>query len=99
MTDTKKNKTAQVRRNVVESLKGLGNDFGAQGADLLKSTSEDFFKELIGIKAPQANRSGEMTAGESVEMAAILSGKEEENKRAVARVHSAPAFLISNMAA
>jgi len=77
----KKNKSGMVRRNVVESLKDLGGDFGAQSSDLLKSTSEDFFKELMGIKAPETKRSGELKAGESVEMSAIISGKEEENKK------------------
>lgn len=75
-----------VKRNVIESLKDLGSDFGGQGADLLKGTSEDFFKELIGLPHAQVNRSGEIKAGESVEMAAVLSGKEEENKKLKAQI-------------
>ena len=81
MADNKKSKAGMVRRNVIESLKDLGGDFGSQSSDLLKTTSEDFFKELVGIKGPETKRSGELKAGESVEMAAIISGKEEENKK------------------
>ncbi len=80
MADHKKSKPSVAKRNLVESLKDLGGDFGAQGGDLLKSTSEDFFKELVGIQT-SPNRSGEIKAGESIEMAAVITGKEEENKK------------------
>jgi hypothetical protein len=86
MADNKKNKSSVVKRNVIESLKDLGSDFGSQGNDLLRSTSEDFFKELIGIKPAQKPRSGELKAGESIEMSAVLSGKEEENKKLRAQI-------------
>ncbi len=83
--DTKKNKGSVIKRNVIESLKDLGNDFGAQSADLLKSTSEDFFKELVGIQ-PTPQRSGEIKVGESVEMDADVSVKEDENKKLRAQI-------------
>ncbi len=86
MADNKKNKPSVVKRNVIESLKDLGGDFSAQGADLLKSTSEDFFKELIGLKTPSVNRSGEIKAGESMEMSAVISGKDAENKKLRAQI-------------
>ncbi len=86
MADNKKVKGQMVKRNVIESLKDLGSDFGAQGADLLKSTSEDFFKELIGVQSTPQNRSGEIKAGESIEMNAVISGKEEENKKLRAQI-------------
>ncbi len=86
MADNKKAKQSVVKRNVIESLKDIGDDFGSHGADLLKSTSEDFFKELIGLPRPQVKRSGEMKAGESLEMSAVLSGKEEENKKLRAQI-------------
>lgn len=85
MSDNKKSKNT-TRRNVIEALKDLGDDFSAQGSDLLKSTSEDFFKELIGLQKQSVNRSGEMTAGESMDMSAVLSGKEEENKKLRAQI-------------
>lgn len=93
MADNKKTKPSVVRRNVIESLKDLGGDLGNQGADLLKSTSEDFFKELTGLRK-QVNRSGEMKAGESLEMSAVLSGKEEENKKLKSQI-----FLERNLSA
>jgi hypothetical protein len=86
MADTKKNKSNMIKRNVIESLKDLGGDFGAQGTDLLKSTSEDFFKELVGVKTAPQTKSGEIKAGESVEMNDVISGKEKENKRLRAQI-------------
>jgi hypothetical protein len=80
MSSDKKSKPNIVKRNVIESLKDLGDDFGAQSADLLKSTSEDFFKELIGISNTSVNKSGEMSPGESLEISSVMSGQEEENK-------------------
>ena len=86
MADNKKTKANNVRRNVIESLKDLGSDFGAQGADILKSTSEEFFRELIGIQKQQVNRSGEIGPGESLEMSEVMSGREEQNKKLRAQV-------------
>lgn len=80
MADTKKTRSSVVKRNVIESLKDLGGDFGSQGTDLLKSTSEDFFKELMGVARPTVKRSGEINPGQSLQMNEIISGKEEENK-------------------
>jgi hypothetical protein len=80
MADTKKTRSSVVKRNVIESLKDLGGDFGSQGTDLLKSTSEDFFKELMGVARPAVKRSGEITPGQSLQMNEVISGKEEENK-------------------
>lgn len=86
MADNKKSKTGMVKRNVIESLKDLGGDFTGQGADLLKNTSEDFFRELMGMARPEVKRSGEITPGESLQMSSVLSGKEEENKKLRAQI-------------
>lgn len=86
MTDNKKVKSSVVKRNVIESLKDIGNDFGAQGADLLKGTSEDFFRELMGMNLPQVKRSGEMVPGESLQMSEVMSGREKENKKLRAQI-------------
>jgi hypothetical protein len=45
----KKNQQSRTRQNVLESLKDLGIGAGSQTGDFLKNTSEDFFKELMGI--------------------------------------------------
>lgn len=81
MADNKKLKGNVVKRNIIESLKDIGGDFGNQGTDLLKGTSEDFFKELLGMRSAQVKRSGEMVPGEFLDMSAVLNGKEEENKK------------------
>lgn len=74
MTDYKKSKPSVVKRNVIESLK----DFGS-------ATSEDFFKELIGLNTP-VKRSGEIKAGESLQMSEAFAGKVEENKKLKAQI-------------
>jgi len=82
MTDSKK-KLQQIitRQNVLESLKDLGSGTATQAGDLLKDTSEDFFKELLGLSKPKIKRSGELTAGESVQMTEVMSGKDAENQK------------------
>jgi hypothetical protein len=86
MTGNKKAKSSVVKRNVIESLKDIGSDFGNQSTDLLKGTSEDFFRELMGMELPKVKRSGEMVPGESLQMSEVLSGKNEENKKLRAQI-------------
>jgi hypothetical protein len=86
MADNKKTKGSAVKRNVIESLKDIGGDFAGQGTDLLKGTSEDFFKELMGLGQPHIKRSGEMVRGQSLQMSEAISGKEEENKKLRAQI-------------
>lgn len=86
MADNKKAKASVVKRNVIESLKDLGTDFGNQGTDLLKDTSDEFFKELMGMPSPQVKRSGEINPGESLQMNEAISGKEEENQKLRAQI-------------
>lgn len=86
MADNKKVKGDVVKRNVIESLKDLGGDFSEQSTDLLKNTSEDFLRELMGMAKVQVKRSGEMTPGESLDMSSVLAGKEEENKKLRAQI-------------
>jgi hypothetical protein len=82
MTDNKKrNQTTITRRNVLESLKDLGTGAGVQTTDLLKNTSEDFFRELFGLSKAEPNRSGELVPGEDLQISEVLKGKEEENKK------------------
>ncbi len=87
MRDQKKKAQAVItRQNVLESLKDLGSGTSSQMGDLLKGTSEDFFKQLLGIPAEQPKRSGEMSPGESLQMSDVMNGKEEENKRLRAQI-------------
>jgi len=86
MTDRKKKtQLLRTKQNVLESLKDLGTDATSQATDLLKNTSEDFFSELIGIQK-QVKRSGEIGAGESIQVSQVLNGKEEENKKLRAQI-------------
>jgi hypothetical protein len=87
MTDAKK-KSSQIitRQNVLESLKDLGSGTTTQAGDLLKNTSEDFLQELLGLSIPKVKRSGEINAGESIQMSEVMSGKEEENKHLRAQI-------------
>jgi hypothetical protein len=86
MADNKKVKGNVVKRNVIESLKDLGGDFSGQSTDLLKNTSEDFLRELMGLSKAPVKRSGEMVQGESLDMSSVLAGKEEENKKLRAQI-------------
>jgi hypothetical protein len=87
MTDFKKKaQSAVTKQNVLETLKDIGGGFGNQTGDLLKNTSEDFFKELLGFSKPKVKKSGELAAGESIQMSEVLSGKEKENKALRAQI-------------
>lgn len=86
MADNKKVKAGSVKRNIIESLKDVSDNFSEQGTDLLKNTSEDFLRELIGLNRVQTKRSGEMKVGEDLDMQSVLDGKEEENKKLRAQI-------------
>jgi len=82
MADQKKrNQTQITRQNVLESLKDLGTGTSIQAKDFLKSTSEDFFNELLGLTSPKVKRSGELSPGENIQISEVLSGREEENQK------------------
>lgn len=72
----------QVQRvNVLESLKDMGDSTGKSiKDDLLKDTSEEFFKQLFGTKEEKKFK-GDIAPGESLEMDEVYSGKSEENQR------------------
>ncbi len=87
MADTKKKSQQNVtKQNVLESLKDLGTSATSQAGDLLKNTSEDFIKELLGLSKPKVKRSGEINPGEQLQMNEVVSGKEEENKHLKAQI-------------
>lgn len=79
MADNKKRgQTAITSQNVLESLKDLGADASIQTTDLIKNTSEDFLRELLGLGIPGIRRSGELNQGETLQMNDVLTGKEEK---------------------
>src|SRR5436190_15041310 len=74
------------KTNVVESLKGIGDSVGKSiKNDLLTPTSEEFFNQIFGPKV-QKKYSGEINAGESVEMGDVFSGRDEENQKLKAQI-------------
>lgn len=75
MTDKKRNQHKITRQNVLESLKDLGGGVVTQAGDL-----------LIGIQTPKTKKSGEIGPGESLQMQAVIEGKDEENKRLRAQI-------------
>lgn len=79
MKDPRKKTTVNAtRQNVIESLKDLGSSTGTQITDLIKNTSNDFFRELIGIPSQNNNISREIAAGEEVKISQILSDQNSE---------------------
>jgi len=83
MDKTQKVKSAKFakRVNVLESLKDVGNT--AQKSiqeDLLRGTSEEFFKQLFG-KREEKKYSGEIIPGEALELNEVYSGQREENEK------------------
>jgi hypothetical protein len=88
MADSKKKQQQKItRQNVLESLKDLGGGAVNQTGDLLKGTSEDFFRELMGMPRILPKTSGEIAAGQSIEMNSLISGKDEENKKLRAQIN------------
>ena len=84
MNDQKKKQTQNLaKQNVVESLKGIGNQ-----------ASKDFFDQLLGLRTFPKNASGELSAGETLSMNEALGGKVEENKKLRAQI-----LLERNLAA
>lgn len=86
MSDQKKTKQKITKQNVLESLKDLGGGALDQAGDTLRNTSEDFFRELIGLRKTRIKKSGEIGVGEALQMNEVLSGREEENKKLRAQI-------------
>ena len=66
-------------QNVLEALKDIGGATAASARqDLLKGTSEDIFKQLLGrYPTPQRKVSGELSPGETLEMDKAYSGEQQ----------------------
>ena len=79
---TKKPQKSQItKQNVLESLKDLGTGTFDQMGDFAKNTSEDFFKELMGIKSASRKASGNLEPGSTMKFSEAMSGKYEENQK------------------
>lgn len=75
----------EVRKaDVFESLKGIGETTAkAVSDDLIKETSKDFLRQLLGQKMGQNEKhySGEVARGEDLEMDSIYSGQRQEQEK------------------
>lgn len=67
---------------MLESLKDIGASTGSSlKNDVLKKAPEDFMDQLFGVKSPQRNFSGELFAGESLELQEVFTGEHEEKEK------------------
>jgi len=74
------------RQNVLESLKDIGGGSARSlKTDLLKGTSEEFFRQFMGQKL-EKKFSGEIIPGETLELNEVFSGKFAENKKLQAQI-------------
>jgi hypothetical protein len=64
--------------NPLEALKDLGQNTAQEMRSEANKLSADFMQELLGIKAPSKNFSGEIMPGEPIDMSEVYSGKYEE---------------------
>lgn len=79
MDNRSKNKVQKAKfPNPLEALK----DVGKSTADVMKREAakmpEDFMEQLLGIRPTPRNFSGEIIAGEAIEINQVLSGRHEE---------------------
>jgi len=74
----KKNAKSNSRPNPLEALKDIGKGTSSDMKKEAGKLSQDFLDQLLGIKRDSKNFSGEIMAGESIEMNDVISGKREE---------------------
>jgi hypothetical protein len=73
----KSNKTSS-RPNPLEALKDLSKSTSSDMKKEAGKLSQDFLDQLLGVKKSKKNYSGEIMAGESIEMNDVMTGKHEE---------------------
>lgn len=76
---SKSHKQNQIRTpNPLEALKDIGKNTAQEMRSEANKLSADFMQELLGIRTPSKNYSGEIMPGEPVDMAEVYSGRYEE---------------------
>jgi len=65
--------------NPLEALKDIGKSAASEMRSEANKLSADFMQELLGIRTPKRNYSGEIMPGEPVDFAEVYSGKYEES--------------------
>lgn len=73
----------QIRtKNVLESINEIGSQVVKTAANEVKLTSDEFFKQLLGRQIKnQEKRSGNLSAGESINVSEVMSGETEQKKK------------------
>lgn len=66
------------RANTLEALKDIGGSTANQMKKEAARLPEDFMETLFGINTPEKKYSGEIEAGEAIELTEVLSGRREE---------------------
>lgn len=85
--NSKNNKQNNIKTpNPLEALKDLSKNTAQEMKSEANKLSEDFMQELLGIRTPNKNYSGEIMPGEPVDMAEVYSGKYEEQIKAKKQV-------------
>jgi hypothetical protein len=81
-TQQKQKLQKQIRReNVLENLKDIGSGAGKSlRDDLLKEAPGEFFNQLIGAPRPEKKYSGDITPGETLEVAEVFSQTYQEKQ-------------------
>lgn len=73
-----KNQKGGNQPNPLEALKDLGKSTSSEMKKEAGKLSQDFLDQLLGVKKSAKNYSGEIMAGESIEMNDVMTGKQEE---------------------
>lgn len=67
--------------SILESLRDIGHDTSSSlTQDVFKGIPEDFFKQIFGGEKPKPKASGDLMAGQSLEISKALEEQKEENK-------------------
>lgn len=68
--------------NVLETLKDIGSSAASTvKTELFEKTSHEFVNQLFGRRYPDSKKSGEIAAGETLEMSEVFSGKRESEEK------------------
>lgn len=73
-----KGQKSSTRPNTLEALKDIGKSTSSDMKKEAGKLSQDFLDQLLGVKRGSKNYSGEIMAGESIEMHDVISGRQEE---------------------
>ncbi|MBI2268441.1 MAG: hypothetical protein HYU80_03305 [Candidatus Blackburnbacteria bacterium] len=72
---------------LVESIRDIGKGtFDSFKNDLVKETSKDFLRQMLGFERPRVQASGELVMGQTIEIDQIIESQNEEKQILQARL-------------